>query len=844
MSAPQYQAQHLTQDQARQRLAENGPNELPRSAPKSVLHLLRNIITEPIFLLLISCGAIYMLLGDLHEALMLLGFVFVVMTITFVQQRRTERSLEALRDISSPRALVVRGEKICRIAGRELVYGDLVLLSEGDRVPADLCLIDSSNLMIDESMLTGESMPVAKHVKEVRSDTSRDHTARVADAYSGTLVTQGTARGYVVATGEHSALRKIGKSLSEIGNEDTPIQIETGQIVKKIAIIGMMLAAGLAVAYGIIRGDWLNGLLVGLTLAMAILPEELPVVLTLFLGLSAWRLSREHVLTRSIPAIELLGATTLLCVDKTGTLTANHMVVRQLWSDTDHHDLARHAKDPLPEGLHALLEYAILASHRQAFDPMESAIIQAGQQLLTGTEHLHTDWELIRDYPLSRELLAMSRVWQSSGMQARLIAAKGSPESIIDLCHLDATRTQRINEQINAMANQGLRVIGVAQVKFEAKELPALQHDFAFEFLGLLALEDPVRHDVPQAIAECHAAGIRVVMITGDHPSTASSIAKQAGILNPEEILSGTELDALSEQMLDARLGQTNVFCRVRPEQKLRLVQAFRTQGEIVAMTGDGVNDAPALKAAHIGVAMGARGTDVAREAAALVLLDDQFSSLLTAIKQGRRVFANLRKAIIFIVAVHIPVIGLSLLPIVFGWPILLMPVHILFLQLVIDPACSVVFEAEPLEPRAMQTKPRKPLDRLFEKKILLHGLFQGVGLLILLAGLYLWSRSQVNSEGVSRAMLFSTLVLSSLGLIYSNRSWYRAKSAIHPASNQYAHGMSMVTIFLLGLVLGVPSVSRLFAFDGLSTLQILGCITIAGIAFLWFEGLKHFQHA
>ena len=400
----------LSQEQALKRLTENGPNELPRSAPKSILHLLRDITTEPMFLLLVSCGVIYMLLGDVHEALMLLGFVFVVMGITFIQQRRTDRSLEALRDISSPRALVVRGEKNYRIAGREVVCGDVVILSEGDRVPADICLFESSNLMVDESMLTGESMPVAKHARQSIAENTADIAACAADVFSGTLVTQGTARGYVVARGERSALGKIGKSLTVIRQQATPIQLETKRVVRNIAILGMTLAAGLAVAYGVLRGDWLNGLLAGLTLAMAILPEELPVVLTLFLGLSAWRLSREHVLTRSIPAIELLGATTLLCVDKTGTLTANRMVVRQLWSNTHHYSHNQATQAPLQDELHALLEYAVLASHRQAFDPMESAIIQAGQQLLSGTEHLHHDWQLVRDYPLSRSLLAMSRV--------------------------------------------------------------------------------------------------------------------------------------------------------------------------------------------------------------------------------------------------------------------------------------------------------------------------------------------------------------------------------------------------------------------------------------------------
>ncbi|MDP3611429.1 MAG: HAD-IC family P-type ATPase, partial [Rubrivivax sp.] len=559
---------------------------------------------------------------------MLLGFVFVVIGITYVQKRRSEQSLEALRDLSSPRAMVLRDGQPIRIAGRELVVGDVVLLAEGDRVPADLCLLEASSLLIDESLLTGESAAVLKQAKGVAADASSEPRSL---AFSGTLVTQGTGQGQVQATGGRSALGRIGASLQSISTERTPVQRETQRIVTWVAAIGLSLAAGLALAWGLTRGDWLHGLLAGLTLAMAILPEELPVVLTIFLGLGAWRLARERVLTRSMPAVELLGATTVLCVDKTGTLTMNRMAVRWLWADEADQDLGGGASPALPEALHPVLEYAVLATHRRAFDPMESAIGEAGQRHLAGTEHLHGDWELIDDYPLSPQLLAMSRVWQSPDRQDRLVAAKGAPEAIMDLCHLDAARHAPVARQVEAMAREGLRVLAVARAIFPSGHLPDAQHDFDFEFIGLVALEDPVRPDVPAAIGECRAAGIRVVMITGDHPQTALSIARQAGLVADGQAVTGPELDRLDEAGLAARLADTNVFCRVQPEQKLRLVQAFRARGDVVAMTGDGVNDAPALKAAHIGVAMGARGTDVAREAAALVLLNDDFASLVTA---------------------------------------------------------------------------------------------------------------------------------------------------------------------------------------------------------------------
>ena len=821
----------LSPAQAQQRLAQDGPNALPVSQQRSVLRLLGDVVAEPMFLLLVACGALYLVLGNRHEALMLLGFVFVVMGITFVQQRRTERSLEALRDLSSPLARVLRGGQIQTIAAHEVVCGDTVQLVEGDRVPADLELTHSANLALDESLLTGESVPVQKQVGG----------AQTAQAFSGTLVTQGSGQGRVVATGERSALGRIGQSLQGIALETTPIQRETKRVVNTVAVVGLVLATALALAYGLLHGDWLAGLLTGLTLAMAILPEELPVILTLFLGLGAWRLSRQKVLTRSIPAVELLGATTVLCVDKTGTLTANRMAVRRLWSAGTLYDSLQDVEKPLAEALHGVLEYAVLASHRRAYDPMETAITGAGAQLLAGTEHLHADWTLVEDYPLSPGMLAMSRVWQSPDQHAYLVAAKGAPEAIVDLCHLPSAQRADIALQMTAMAADGLRVLGVASAVFAAPTLPGNQHDFDFTFLGLVALEDPLRLDVPQAIADCQAAGIRVVMMTGDHPATALAIARQAGIgiATDAPPLSGQELADLSDAALRERLGTTQVFCRVQPEQKLRLVQAFRARGDVVAMTGDGVNDAPALKAAHIGVAMGARGTEVARQAADLVLLNDDFASIVVAVRYGRRVFANLRKAIVFVVGVHVPIVGLSLVPVLLGWPMLLMPVHIMFLQLIIDPACSVVFEAEPLEADAMAVPPRRTDAHLFDRAVLARGLWQGSGLLAVLLGVYAGTRAMAKSDDMARAMVFTVLVLANLGLIYANRSWTRPSWRRGAARNRYFGWITAATVLLLACVLGFPPVSRLFAFEQPTPEMLPAAIGLALVALLWFECVK-----
>ncbi|MDL2354269.1 MAG: cation-translocating P-type ATPase [Pseudomonadota bacterium] len=826
----------LAEAEAARRLRQDGPNALAVSKQRSLLRLLAEVLAEPMFLLLVACGLIYLMLGDRGEALMLLGFVFVVMGITFSQQRRAENALAALREMASPTALVMRDGVARSIAARALVCGDVVLISEGNRVPADLRLLASSNLAMDESMLTGESVAVSKFAARANGADHADHAGEV---YSGTLVTQGNASGIVIATGARSALGRIGASLAGIATAPTPIQQETRRVVKRVALVGVLLAAALALLFWWLRGDWLHGLLAGLTFAMAVLPEELPVVLTIFLGLGAWRLARAQVLARRIPAIELLGATTLLCVDKTGTLTMNRMSVRALWSEAAAYDVAGAGAAPLQEELHGVLEFAVLASHRRAFDPMETAIGAAGRRLLADTEHLHGDWTLLDDYPLSKQMLAMSRVWRSPDLRAKMIAAKGAPEAIVDLCHLEAGRAALIAGQVARMAADGLRVLGVARAVFDASVLPGNQHDFDFEFLGLIALEDPVRAAVPAAIAECRRAGIRVVMITGDHQATAISIARQAGLANGAATLSGAELASLDDAGLAARLADTDIYCRVQPAQKLRLVQAFRARGEVVAMTGDGVNDAPALKAADIGVAMGALGTDVAREAAALVLLDDDFGSLVSAVRQGRRVFANLRKAIVFVVAVHVPIVGLSILPVLLGWPMLLMPVHILFLQLIIDPACSVIFEAEPAEADAMACGPRRPDARLFDRVVLLRGLWQGGGLLLALVAVNCAAHASGGSDDAARAVTFCVLVLANLGLIQVNRAWsqpsWRPGTARNPAFPVIAAG----ALILLALIVGVAPLRALFVFDlPRWPLAAVGATALAG-SLAWFETIK-----
>jgi Ca2+-transporting ATPase len=830
--------QGLTEQEAFERLAQDGYNELPASKKRSFFHILWEIVREPMFLLLIVCGGLYLLLGDPEEALMLLGFVFVIIGITVYQEQKTERALEALRDLSSPRALVIRDGVQKRIAGREVVRDDIVLMAEGDRVPADATLLTGHNVNIDESLLTGESVPVRKTAWDGQQETARPGGDGLPFVYSGTLVIKGQGIARVHATGPRTEIGKIGKALQILEPEDTDLQRQTGKIVRNFAVLGVSACILVVVVFGLTRGNWLEGFLAGITLAMATLPEEFPVVLTIFLALGAWRISQRQVLTRRVPAVEMVGAATVLCVDKTGTLTLNRMTVTKIAVNGEVYDVET-TPAKLPESLHEVVEYGILASPADPFDPMEKAMKELGGRTLSNTEHIHRDWRLLREYPLSPALLAMSRVWQSPDGQAYVIAAKGAPEAVADLCHFNGRQRLVMDKQIDKMANHGLRVIGVARATFQQESLPESQHDFIFEYLGLLGLADPVRPGVPEAVKDCYTAGLRVIMITGDYPGTARNIAGKIGLKPIDQIITGPELEVMSDAELKERIKTTCIFARAVPEQKLRLVQALKANGEVVAMTGDGVNDAPALKAAHIGIAMGGRGTDVAREAGAMVLLDDNFASIVQAVRAGRRIHDNLKKAMTFIFSVHIPIAGMSLIPVLLKWPLALLPVHILFLELIIDPACSVVFEMEEEEKDIMNRSPRKLSEPLFSRQMVLIGLIQGLGVLALTLGVYAAVLSKGLGESEARMMSFVTLVLGNLGLIFTNRSWKSSILSTLRVPNPALWWVTSGTLFFLGLTIAIPFLRGLFSFGPLHAWEI-GLVGVAGfLSILIAESVK-----
>jgi Ca2+-transporting ATPase len=828
-SNPPSRLDGLSAAEAGARLVREGYNELPRSARRTPLHIMLEVIREPMLALLIGGGVVYLLLGDLTEAVILIAFAGLSVVITVVQETRTERVLDALRDLTSPRALVIRDGERQRIAGREVVRGDLIVLGEGDRVPADAQFLEGQDLQADESLLTGESVPVRKAPDPTLSpQQQRPGGDDLPTVFSGTLIVRGAGIAEVVATGATSEIGRIGKTLGTLETAAPHLQTQTRKIVSIFALVGGAISVLVVILYGTLRGSWLDAVLAGIAVGMSMLPEEFPVVLTVFMAMGAWRISQVRVLTRRATAIETLGSATVLCTDKTGTLTENRMTIAELRLP----DGARCKVDagrPMAEPFRNLVGRGVRASAIQPFDPMEKAFhALAASNAPTAPA---ADGHLVKTYALRPDLLAMSNVWQPADDGALLVAAKGAPEAIADLCRLAPAQRAAVTAAVDDMAAAGLRVLGVACASYAASALPETQRDFAFGFAGLVGLADPLRPSVPAAVAECRSAGIRVIMITGDYPATAREVARQAG-LGDSEPISGDELETLSDADLLVRIRTTSVFARIMPEQKLRIVQALRADGEIVAMTGDGVNDAPSLKAAHIGVAMGGRGTDVAREASSIVLLDDDFGSIVTTVRLGRRIFDNLRKAMSFIFAVHVPIAGLALLPLIFGLPILFGPMHIAFLEMVIDPVCSLVFEAETEEDDLMQRPPRDPTEPLFSMPMILWSVLQGALAFAVVAAIFVVALQRGMPESEVRALTFFSLVISIVALIILNRS---SSASLLKAIRRPNRALALVicgVAAMLALTLLWPFARNLFRFGPLHV-DDLGLTLGAGIVIL-----------
>lgn len=731
----------LTSQEAERRRAEVGANQLPEPAPRPWVRIAWEVVREPMFGLLIAATILYLALGESSEGLFLLAGTAATVALVVIQSLRSERALAALRRLAQPLARVIRDDLERRVPASELVPGDLILISEGDRMPADARLVRGDSLRLDESLLTGEAEAVTRFPARSNGGAS--------DLLAGSLVLSGAGAALVTATGQATQFGQIGVALSQIREGRTPLQRAAGRLVAGLAVLAIAFSLAITLSYGLRFGRWLDGLLAGLTAAIALIPEEFPMVLTVFLAIGAWRLARRQVLVRRPAVIETLGAATILCVDKTGTLTENRMTLAVLVTA----DGRRLAPGDTGDDAARLVETAALASPSASADPMDRAVLG-----VAGARDGAPD----RSWPLASERLAVIQLWRTPRHQ--LAAAKGAPEAIFDLCRLDPVRRRMLHETVEGLAREGLRVLGVASTRLSRVDAPFDLSATVFEFSGFVAFSDPLRSDAPQALAAARSAGVAVAMITGDHPETALAIAGQAGLDVSAGVVTGSEIAASNPEQLAALTRDARVFARVRPDQKLALVRALQSQGQIVVMTGDGVNDAPALQAADVGVAMGGRGADVAREAADLVLLDDRFAALVGGIRLGRRIYANLRKALVYVSAVHVPIAGLALLPLMLGLPPMLFPAHVVLLELIIDPACALVFEAEPSEPDSMTRPPRRRSEPLFGPRQILGAAGQGLLILAATLAVYVAALRSLSDEQ-ARGLAFVALIAANLTL-------------------------------------------------------------------------------
>lgn len=815
----------LDDQEAKRRLAADGPNALPAPRSRGLIRFFLEVFEEPIFFLLVGAAVLYIAIGDAAEGLLLAGCAGVSVALVAVQSWRSERVLTALRGVTAPYARVVRGGTSRRIPAAEIVVGDLVVLAAGDRIPADGVVRQGAGLQVDESALTGESIPVRK-VVAAAGDSPRvaapggDDTPFV---FSGTLVLSGEGLSEVTATGPRSRIGEIGTALTSTHWPRTPLQEALARLARRLAVVAFGLAVLLALLHYARIGDPLEAALAGITLAMSAMPEELPMVLAIFLAVGAWRLSRGGVLARQPNAVLALGATTVLCVDKTGTITENRIVLERLATLEANITAAEVAGDPR---FAPLVAAALRASHPQGGDPMDRATLALGTT--PGEPLLH-------EYPLTPEQPRVGFAWQAQG--GVVIAAKGAPEAIARLSRLDDATRARMIAQVEALAGDGLRVLAVAVA--QAPTAPGRLEDLPFAFLGLLGFGDRVRASAAGSVTQCREAGIRVVMITGDYPATARAIARSAGIPAEGRIVTGAEIARLSEPDLVAAIADVTIFARIEPRQKLRVVQALQARSHVVAMTGDGVNDAPALRAAHVGIAMGTRGTDVAREAAGLVVLNDDLGSIAAAIRLGRRIADNLRKVMVFIIAVHVPLIGLALLPLLLGWPLMLSPVHVIFLELVIDPTCAIVFETQKEEPGAMQRPPRSARRSVVSPLTVAIGLAQGAALLACVLAVYGWWLSAGAPVDLARTHAFLALVAGTLAMSLVNLSWERSALSTDVLTRPSFAVAAFLTLAVLALLFAWPAARAMFGFT-LPDPGNAALAALAGVAAVtWFELVK-----
>lgn len=802
----------LSSDEVVARRRQFGYNELPDREKKSILKIILGIITEPMIFVLIAVVVVYFLLGDPAESIILMVSVTGIISINLIQDLKTEKTLEALRNLASPACEVIRDGQHMTIPSRELVPGDMMIVNEGARVAADGRLVLARNLAVDESLLTGESLAVEKKLAEGED----------IKVFSGSVVVKGHGVAEVTGTGLATEVGKIGDSLRKIEPEETLLNKEVDHAVKLIAIGAISAALLLTLIFWLTRGNLLEGFLAGLTLSIAILPEEFPVVLTVFMALGAWRMAKKNVLTRNSAAIETLGAASVLCTDKTGTLTENRMTVSAVI------DAGGEVLTSADKRYHHLISYGVLASQMNPYDPMEEAFTAEAKNILGSLKGIYNGLDIIKEYPLEDGSLSVVHVWGGDDDKAVTVALKGAPEAVAKLCCLSEEVTGAIHAKVTEFAKEGYRVLAIAE-GVPTDDLPDKREGYDYKYLGLVALADPIRKEAAAAVKMCREAGIRVIMVTGDYPETARRIGGEVGLDN-ERVVTGSEFEKMSDAEREEAIKTTSIFSRVVPAHKLIIVDALKRQGEVVAMTGDGVNDAPALRSANIGIAMGKRGTDVAREAASIVLLDDNFASIVQGIRLGRRIFDNLVKAVSYILTVHMPIIIMSLVPVLMGWPLVLLPIHIVFLEFIIDTSCTLIFESEREAPGTMKQPPRRLNAPLFSRQLVLGSVVEGLIMSAVVFFAHFATMEAGWSEDKTRALTFLLIALMNVALIFVLSGKTAIRDAIASRGKSPMAVIIPIVVVALAIIYFIPAVSGLFKFE-LLNLTEMGLALVLAVA-------------
>jgi Ca2+-transporting ATPase len=818
----------LSNEEVTSSRTKNGTNSLEHQEKNHFLMSLLEMVKEPMFLLLVAAASIYYISGDFGDGIFMTVAIFLVAAISLFQEARSRNAIDALKKLSQPKSKVIRNNEIIEIPSEEIVLGDFIQIEEGTFIPADATIIQSNDFSVNEAILTGESLSVFKN-----------EASEIKQVFQGTIVATGMAICEVTAIGNQTSLGKIGKSLEEIQEEKTPLQIQITNFVKKMSIIGLLIF-GIVWALNYYHSNSvLDSLLKALTIAMSVIPEEIPVAFASFMALGAWRLMKMGIITKQTKTVETLGSATVICTDKTGTITENKMSLAQLYLFKS--DAIINTKEKLNPEAEEVLSYTMWASEPIPFDAMEIAIHEAYTKLESVDER--PNFKLVHEYPLGGKPPMMTHVFEDSKGK-KVIAAKGAPEAIIAVSQLSENEKKQILVAIEKMANEGYRVLGVGVAEFPGTDYPKTQQEFKFNFKGLVAFYDPPKANIQEVFETFYKAGIQLKIVTGDNAQTTTTIAKQVGFKDADKVLNGDELMAMDEATLKVKVMETAIFTRMFPEAKLKIIQALKDNNQIVAMTGDGVNDGPALKSAHIGIAMGKKGTEIAKQAANLILIDDDFAKMTDAIAMGRKIYVNLKKAIQYIISIHIPIILVVFIPLALGWiyPNIFTPVHIIFLEIIMGPTCSIIYENEPMERNLMLEKPRPLTTTFFNLKEITISIIQGLVITLGLLFMYQYCVQNNFSETYTRTSIFITLVASNIFLTLENRSFYYSIFTTIRYKNNLVLIIIGITIAVTSLLLFVPIFSKFFLFEIVDYTEIGFSILVAFVSVMWIEIYKIFK--